>query len=240
MANEFLNDIERKERDLDIEFDGVVTSLTFLLTSYQNQVIREGITDSIVIRQNVERIIEESGYADFIQKLLSEDYQDMMNEAFNVYNERLNKELNISEDIMNQLVNRQESESNVYEALAGSLTAKVTDTLLSAGFQDINGQLASEDMINSLNTFSNQNKTEITNTLFTVFTLASVGIAIEAGLKKLLYVGPLDEKTRPFCERHTGEVKTLDEWNSLDNGQRNPVGVYRGGYKCRHSLIGVS
>jgi len=47
----------------------------------------------------------------------------------------------------------------------------------------------------------------------------------------------LDDKTREFCRKHIGEVKTLEEWDKLDNGQLNPVSVYCGGYNCRHFLM---
>ena len=51
-----------------------------------------------------------------------------------------------------------------------------------------------------------------------------------------LYDGPLDKKTRPFCDEVIGKVYTLAALKSLDNGQGLPVESHRGGYRCRHRL----
>lgn len=61
--------------------------------------------------------------------------------------------------------------------------------------------------------------------------------ADEAGIERFLYDGPLDQVTRPFCQKHVGKVYTLEELKGLDNGQGLPVEIYLGGYNCRHRLI---
>jgi hypothetical protein len=68
---------------------------------------------------------------------------------------------------------------------------------------------------------------------------ANVRLAEDVGIEKFEYVGPLDGITRPFCEKHVGEVKTIEGWDKLDNGQISPVSVFCGGYRCRHKLVGV-
>jgi hypothetical protein len=57
-----------------------------------------------------------------------------------------------------------------------------------------------------------------------------------AGVQKMLYRGPQDVKTRPFCEQHVGKVYTVAEINAMDNGpsQPKPVLYYGGGWNCRH------
>lgn len=55
-----------------------------------------------------------------------------------------------------------------------------------------------------------------------------------------LYVGPLDEVTRPFCEEWAGQVLTRDEIDALDNGQLPNVFLTGGGYNCRHSWLAVA
>lgn len=54
------------------------------------------------------------------------------------------------------------------------------------------------------------------------------------------YLGPLDEKTRPFCEERVGRVFTREEIDAMDNGQLPNVFLTGGGYNCRHSWIAVS
>jgi hypothetical protein len=48
-----------------------------------------------------------------------------------------------------------------------------------------------------------------------------------------VYVGPKDQKNRPFCARWVG--KAVSDPSGLDNGQGLPVDDYAGGYRCRHS-----
>jgi len=48
-----------------------------------------------------------------------------------------------------------------------------------------------------------------------------------------VYVGPRDNKNRPFCRAWVG--KAVTDPARLDNGQGLPVEDYCGGYNCRHS-----
>jgi hypothetical protein len=48
-----------------------------------------------------------------------------------------------------------------------------------------------------------------------------------------VYVGPRDDKNRPFCRLWVG--KAVTDPARLDNGQGLPVDDYCGGYNCRHS-----
>lgn len=54
---------------------------------------------------------------------------------------------------------------------------------------------------------------------------------------KMIYRGPLDKLTRPFCQQHTGKIYTIKEIESMDNGQGLPVLEYNGGYNCRHEWV---
>lgn len=57
-----------------------------------------------------------------------------------------------------------------------------------------------------------------------------------------VYLGPIDEVTRPFCWQRVGKVytrKTIDTW---DNGTSlaSPPMVVCGGWGCRHKLAAIS
>jgi hypothetical protein len=54
------------------------------------------------------------------------------------------------------------------------------------------------------------------------------------------YVGPVDQKLRPFCWKHVGKVYTKAEIDALDNGQLPNVFLTGGGYNCRHVFQAVS
>jgi hypothetical protein len=54
------------------------------------------------------------------------------------------------------------------------------------------------------------------------------------------YLGPADQKLRPFCHEHIGKVYTKAEIDALDNRQLPNVFLTGGGYNCRHSWVAVS
>lgn len=54
------------------------------------------------------------------------------------------------------------------------------------------------------------------------------------------YVGPMDAKTRPFCERWVGRVLDRAAIDDLDNGQLGDPFLTGGGYNCRHQWKRVS
>jgi hypothetical protein len=58
--------------------------------------------------------------------------------------------------------------------------------------------------------------------------------AEQAGIERFVYLGPDDDITRPFCGELIGQIFTIDEIESMDNGQGLEVLQYGGGYNCRH------
>lgn len=54
-----------------------------------------------------------------------------------------------------------------------------------------------------------------------------------------LYVGPIDDVTRPFCLQWAGKVLTRAEIDDLDNDQLPNPFLTAGGYNCRHSWLAV-
>lgn len=56
----------------------------------------------------------------------------------------------------------------------------------------------------------------------------------------MIYVGPFDLLTRPFCRKHIGKVYRLSEVKKMDNGQGLDVVTSKGGYNCRHTWSYVS
>ena len=63
--------------------------------------------------------------------------------------------------------------------------------------------------------------------------------ALEAGLTKFKYAGQLTGSNRSFCERLLREDKSYsrEHINAMDNGNLNPVWIYRGGYNCIHRWV---
>ena len=55
-----------------------------------------------------------------------------------------------------------------------------------------------------------------------------------------LYIGPDDQKTRPFCHALEGKACTKQQITKLNNAQGLPVMANGGGYNCRHRWVPVS
>lgn len=67
--------------------------------------------------------------------------------------------------------------------------------------------------------------------------------ALKAGdddATRFVFLGPVDEKIRPWCREHVGKVYTRQQIDGLDNGQLNNVFLTGGGYNCRHVWNEVS
>lgn len=83
-------------------------------------------------------------------------------------------------------------------------------------------------------------KTELNTSLMAYQRVTHLEKAKKAGITKFLYVGPLDDVTRPFCEERVNKVWSVEEVESWDNGTDLPAAIYCGGYNCRHHLRPVS
>lgn len=55
-----------------------------------------------------------------------------------------------------------------------------------------------------------------------------------------LYVGPRDDKNRPFCRKWIRKCVTNPDAVEVTPGQPSPVGTYCGGYNCRHSWAPIT
>lgn len=51
----------------------------------------------------------------------------------------------------------------------------------------------------------------------------------------MLYTGPMDAKTRPWCRPRVGVVFPLIALKTMDNGTDLPAATFGGGYNCRHT-----
>lgn len=61
----------------------------------------------------------------------------------------------------------------------------------------------------------------------------------EEGQEYYYYVGPNDEKTRPFCKLmlKIDKVFSLEEINKISDELNYPVLKYKGSYNCRHEWV---
>jgi len=64
-------------------------------------------------------------------------------------------------------------------------------------------------------------------------------LAQKAELKHFYYYGNLRRTSRIFCRAHAGKTYTEEQINQMRNGMLEPVKIYKGGWRCVHSLLPV-
>ena len=139
---------------------------------------------------------------------------------------------------MKNLTNQRKIDKSVFGTIKAGIIDKFTQLVYNVRQGVTPKKVAKLAVVKEIRKSKNTIKSEIIIKINGFKQLARNEYARVLGYKHFTYVGPLDGLTRPFCKKHTGTFRTMKEWNSLDNGQKNPVGIYKGGYNCRHSLVG--
>lgn len=142
------------------------------------------------------------------------------------------KFLDVDQDTIGELIkfdmSRVTTTANDYLANA---KADIVRTILTGQTPDIDGIDEREGK-----SVEHVLKTEI-NTAVQMFNRAvTIKKAKDAGFEKFIYLGPLDDITRPFCAERVDNIYTLDEIEEWDNGTDLDPLTSCGGYNCRHQL----
>lgn len=184
----------------------------------------------------------------FIDSGFLSDVEDMVNQKFNQTlaenREFLDTEYGISATITasagTQLTDLKTLMVNQFSQIEEDLANRIERSVYGITQGQIDRRDFIEDLTRQFDTINDTYIKTWVDTGIAGFSRESGNImAQDAGVSLFEYVGPVDGITRPFCRKHTGQKKTLEEWNKLDNGQIGPVSVYCGGYKCRHRLVPV-
>jgi len=66
-------------------------------------------------------------------------------------------------------------------------------------------------------------------------------LAVQAGIKRFEYVGPLVSTSRQFCIQRRGKEYSIEQIRQMDNGQtgKGTVFIARGGFNCNHQWMPV-
>jgi hypothetical protein len=233
--------LKRRDAIIDNTLARLDRAYSRLKDKLEEYVSNERLTQAIDVaaaRKDVERILLASGiydvvgddsqYADYLQ-YAKDIYKRAYGENFE-YKKISLEEMNILKDMQFDKFNR------LTEAGRDLLADSVVNLRLGAAtFESARAELTAlvdSGLARYVNTWI-----ETAQSAFS--SMASTKLASDNGIEKFEYVGVIDNITRPFCLEHIGEIKTIAEWDDLDNGQINPVSIYRGGYNCRHVLIGV-
>jgi hypothetical protein len=235
-----LASIRKVEDSFTLQLEKTMRKLERNLTDYLQANQLTGVVDTALSRQQIQQVLIDSGYYQTTGALLNEGYQAAINESANLYSQLYDESFQFQDVSLQQLNALKNLDLTQFNQLADTAAQTLNRTLtdLQFGAIDFNQALTTlrEKVVDQL---QRHGKTWLTTGLSGIYRESTTQLASDNGIERYQYVGPNDSLTRPFCKKYLGQVKTLDEWNKLDNGQINPVGTYGGGYNCRHTFIGV-
>jgi hypothetical protein len=228
IEDEFTRALENTMRQLERNMQG-------LLDNAQ----QVSAVDAALARQEIQNTLINSGYFETTGRLLNEGYQAAIEEAQRFYFESIGENFQFAETSLQRLNALKEIDLGEYAKLSNDFTTNLTRTLVDLNFGSVDMNQAVGNLQSAVDQLNNHARTWITTGLSAIYTQSSTMLATDNGISKFIYVGPVDTVTRPFCRNHINQTKTLQQWDKLDNGQILPVSQFRGGFNCRHALVGV-
>lgn len=173
------------------------------------------------------------------------EVDEAIDQLFGVYEKELSNlkgRFKISEEDTDLTVAIAESETDFIKSELQSTTNKIAGNIL---FSALAGTVISATALSDQ--FLGSKINAIKSSSVTNLSGFRSGMEIRKALEvdddpKFRYVGPLDNKTRPFCADVLARDKlfTLREIRELDrhpDAQLEPVFIYGGGFNCRHRWI---
>lgn len=196
------------------------------------------LTDAALARAQATQLLVDSGYYRVTGDLLSNGFQDILNENLEIYNRYYAAGLRF-EDVSGARIEAIRSmQSQVFQDLAGEQATNLQRILTNLSFGASSIESASEALANVLGSLSSYAETIVRTSVHAFERETNNEMATAAGIETFIYVGPDDNLTRPFCDEHIGDIKTFDEWASITApGSPGPVPVWGAGYNCRHSIV---
>ena len=195
--------------------------------------------DPALIKPQITLNLRKAGYFKNVNKYVGGTYQQIIDDSFNTYKVLANKAFAFSPESLNKIGTMKAIDVQQFSQLGEQAITSYTNMMLSKQITASSATNLIENIAKTADTFRNHAQTWVATSTSALYRESNTLLAQDNGIEQFEYVGVLDSLTRDFCAEHLGEVKTVDEWNALDNGQIGPVSIYLGGYNCRHSLIGV-
>lgn len=189
------------------------------------------------IPSGIQTVIRQSGYGNTTQRLLNESFQDVVDESFDLYKRTLNKSFNFTDESLDRLGVWKDQAFIRFDKLIAGSENDVAALMVNAALTDLPDEVFATSMTQLMKRLRNFTQTEADTGLAGYYRNSNVLLATDNGLNDFFYSGHFGGDIRPFCAAHVGQVKTITQWDELNNGQLNPVSVYCGGYNCHHTLI---
>jgi hypothetical protein len=246
--NLVLNSISQV-RDIEDTFISNLATVERRLTSSFQKLLNEAgnidVVDVALNRQQVQNILVDSGYFTEAQNLLDNGYQQVLEESFDQYRGLYpNETFQFAPASLQEISTLKQLDFGQFNQLGTKAGESLNRILTTVQLGDMSFNQAVDEFSSVATQLGNHTKTWINTGLQGIYSKANTMLAEDNGITEFQYVGPRDQLNRTFCKfpgegGHLFEIKTKEEWDQLDNGQIGPVSVYRGGYNCRHQLVGI-
>jgi len=189
---------------------------------------------------DIEKVLVDSGYYTAGQRVITEGQQAAMDASIEFYKEAFQEELQYQPQALQTLESMRTMNAGTITQQGMKLTNDLLRPVTELAMGLSNQEAALASISKTLDISAGQAETWARTALQEIHRTSTVLLGEQAGLEKYQYVGPLDQITRPFCEEHINQTKTLEEWKALSNGQVGTAATNGGGFNCRHRIIPVS
>jgi hypothetical protein len=238
-----LNIIKRNNKIIDDRLstlESAYMNLKTRLDEYAKSNKNTGAVSIANAQADVESMLVDTGYYDIARK--DNSYAKFIKNSEEMYREAYGRKFDYAPVSVQELQLMQEQHFNKFLRLTANGRDAIAENVFNLRLGGIDLKEARESILELVDTSLARYVNTWVETASTSFANeAGVRLAEDNGITKFQYVGPEDKLIRPFCQKYLDEIKTLEEWDELNDeqGQIPPVSIYRGGYNCRHQLVGV-
>jgi len=238
LAGDSAIEVDLLINDLISEMEAGINTLNGAMAgTIANLPINSDVARDLIELQKSMRL---SGFDKIIGEGLNKSFTEAINLSGQLATDIHDEVFEFSMESLGKLKSLKQTTFNSVQDAAQTYLTKINNGLNTVRF----GTGTKADVIKEINekfgkTLANQAKTLLDTGVSGAKTQANVLLAQDNGIEKFFYAGSLIATSRPFCVAHLHQTKTIKEWDELNNGQIGPVSVFKGGYNCRHDLVGV-
>jgi hypothetical protein len=239
--------VEGVEDDYLKSLNSTYRKLQAKLTAYLKDVgdaAQTGAVDAARAMQDIQGILLDSGMYAQGRDVLTGGAKAALQASQKTYAELYSEELQYSPQAKQYIDSLRQSTLADYEALTAKLATQVQTITTDLSFGATSYNVAVEQVAKLLDISLGQATTWTKTAMASIHRASTVSLGEELGIERYQYVGPKDKLNRDFCKSpgeggHLNEIKTLEEWKNLSNGQIGNAATMGGGYNCRHRLVAV-
>ena len=236
IVNKSIDKVTSIEEATQLGFAGTIETFGRL----SERTISQGKYTPATIKPLLQRDLIHSGYYLQVDGYLGGTYQTILNESYDMYNNLYGTQFQFSQDSLLKIQGYKAVDLENFSNNANRAISTYTTTAINSQLTGVFNLATIDNIGKATKKLINDTNTWVTTSTSGLYRTSNTLLAQDNGLTKFTYMGILDSRTRPFCKRYIGQTRTQEEWNTLDNGQVNPVFVYAGGYNCRHSFVAVA